>query len=191
MNKLDSIAKKINNKIFSEETDYENLEGYLEKNGIDVRYINSNVLDGYLRWDQKSRRPVIAVSVTGNVPARRRFTMAHELGHLILDYHWIPGENNSKVEKSFKNKNILSVLAYRGKANYTSEERQKEARANSFAASFLIPIDKIKNLIDDDLKKQKNSDELISDVVKEFHVSKETAIFRTKHVLEKYISHDK
>ena len=41
MNKLDSIAKKINNKIFSEETDYENLEGYLEKNGIDVRIVMS------------------------------------------------------------------------------------------------------------------------------------------------------
>lgn len=184
MNTIDDKAQYSNEVIFSDETDYENLENHLENNGIDVRYINSNVLDGYLRWDQEVCKPVIVVSITGNVPARRRFTMAHELGHLVLDYHWVIGDDNSRVKEGFKDKNILSVLAYRGKASYTMEESQKETQANSFAASFLIPTEKLKPMVDYAINNHKNGNELIDDIVNKFKVSKATAVYRTKNFLE-------
>ncbi|QYN53970.1 ImmA/IrrE family metallo-endopeptidase [Lactobacillus panisapium] len=184
MSKYDSQAEKLNKQIFGNSSDYIDLEEYLEKSGIDVRYISNDLIDGYLRWDKNMHKPVIVVSVTGNYPVRMRFTMAHELAHLVLDYNWVPGKNNTEVEKKLKNEDILSVLAYRNKSNYTFEERKKETRADSFAASFLMPITQLKEIINDALKKDENADELVENVMKQFCVSRPAAYIRCQNVVE-------
>lgn len=61
-------------------------------------------------------RPVIALSEKGN-PMRRRFSVAHELGHLLLHPHPAPGS--------------------------PAHERQ----ANAFAAEFLMPAAEIRPLL--------------------------------------------
>lgn len=184
MSDVDCRAEQLNQQIFDGSTDYVHLEDFLKKKGIDVRYINSDVLDGYLRWDKNVHKPVIAVSVTGNASVRMRFTMAHELSHLVLDYKWEPGKDNSKLKRELEKKDILSVLAYRNKADYTPEERQKEERADNFAASFLMPISKMKKLVKESIENDEAADDLVAKVKNEFNVSWPAAFRRTHNVVE-------
>lgn len=184
MSNFDSQAERLNEIIFGDSTDYIDLEKFLKENGIDVRYISSDLIDGYLRWDKNKNKPVIVVSVTNNASVRMRFTMAHELAHLVLDYNWKPGEDNSEVEKTLKDEDILSVLAYRNKANSTLEERKKERDADAFAAAFLIPKSKLEEMIDSTLKKNQTADELVEKVRTKFYVSKQTAYIRCMNVLK-------
>jgi len=75
-----------------------NLLNQIEKNGVFVFAIPYEIdeQDGYSCWtDSEPPRPVIIV--TGGKPGdRQRFTLAHELGHLVM-HHSFPG-GLSKVE---------------------------------------------------------------------------------------------
>lgn len=183
LKEIDNEAEKVHYAIFGESTDYENLEEYLEYQGIDIRYISSQDVDGYLRWDYNKNMPVIAVSITDNALVRQRFTMAHELGHLVLDLKWSPGSNQYIAQKiqEEKNNEFLNVLSYRGKV-YTLEEK----KVDEFAGAFLIPKEKLKKLILEFYKKHtddfKNvTDQLITEISQTFKVSSATASLRVKN----------
>lgn len=183
LKKIDKEAEEIHYAIFGESNDYENLEEYLEYQGIDIRYISSQDVDGYLRWDYNKNMPVIAVSITDNALVRQRFTMAHELGHLVLDWKWIPGSNQYITQRMQKARNneFLNVLSYRGKV-YTVEEQ----KVDEFAGAFLIPKKKLKKLILEFYKKHIDDfryviDQLIIEISKTFKVSSATASLRVKN----------
>lgn len=183
LKKIDKEAEEIHYAIFGESNDYENLEEYLEYQGIDIRYISSQDVDGYLRWDYNKNMPVIAVSITDNALVRQRFTMAHELGHLVLDWKWIPGSNQYITQRMQKARNneFLNVLSYRGKV-YTVEEQ----KVDEFAGAFLIPKKKLKELILEFYKKHIDDfryviDQLIIEISKTFKVSSATASLRVKN----------
>lgn len=193
---IDSLAEKAHRSVFGESTDYANLEYFLEHRGVDVRYVDSEKIDGYLRWDSESNCPVIAVSVTNEAPVRRRFTMAHELGHLILDWKWsFDSKYNQKEDNELKSNNqeFLNVFlpqqglaAYRGKDSYTMEEQPKEEQANEFAAAFLIPNSKLKKIVDNAAKNNQNGEDLVNYTAWKFCTSTMTAKYRLMNYL-KYI----
>ncbi|MBI0110911.1 ImmA/IrrE family metallo-endopeptidase [Lactobacillus sp. W8093] len=187
LKKIDRTAQKIHYDVFGTSDHYDDIENYLEYQGIDVRYIISEDIDGYLRWDDKKDCPVIAVSITGNAPVRQRFTMAHELGHLILNFGWRLGidQNNAQIINGFKhsNKKFLNILSYRGK-EYTPEEQE----VDEFAGAFLIPTNKLSKLVNEfvsnDVKDpEQSANQLAVKVSQTFKVSLQTATLRLRNYL--------
>lgn len=90
---------------------------------------------------------------------RRRFTIAHELGH----YELHRSQNNLFVDKQF--------ILRSDKINYTSAVTQAmEQEANAFASIILMPTDLVKEqvaVIEMDL----GSEEAIKELAKRFDVS--------------------
>ena len=91
----------------------------MQKNGCIISCIdlNSEKTDGYSCWIED--RPIILLNSVKNSASRQRFTLAHELGHIIL-------HKNLDNDESLK---------------------QREAEANFFAGEFLFPTEQAINEI--------------------------------------------
>ena len=80
----------------------ENFESAVEKFGVQVKYAfmegDSQNVSGYLMAE--NNKPVIVLNAEENT-RRQRFTLAHELGHLILHWQWLPGEQISLEDGIF------------------------------------------------------------------------------------------
>ncbi|MHA4895776.1 ImmA/IrrE family metallo-endopeptidase [Pedobacter sp. PWIIR3] len=96
---------------------------------------------------------------------RRRFTIAHELGHFLL-------HKNSKLFVDRK-QNAL----YRN-SNSSTGESIKEREANAFAAALLMP----KSYIEDELAKLSIDDDIIEKLANNFNVSKMAMSFRLSNL---------
>ncbi len=94
---------------------------------------------------------------------RRRFTIAHELGHFVLHKN-IP---------LFVDKAGAKIL-YRDNESSTGEVK-REREANAFAASLLMPIKFIKNEID---RMPEEEEEVIEYLAKKFSVSPQAMTYR-------------
>ena len=92
----------------------EDITQILEANGIFVTVVSSSELhtDGYSRIINDV--PIIVINENRGVAARQRFSLAHELGHLVMH----------------------STLS---EADFIMNERTLEDEANLFANSFLLP----------------------------------------------------
>ena len=107
-----------------------------------------------------------------NGDSRRRFTMAHELGHFVLN-HQRRGIFVDTPEKYFPPK-------FRNKESSTGEFLQ-EKEANAFAASLLMPDDLVLGAIEliRDQKKYLLEDyNLAGELAKYFWVSPQAMLFR-------------
>lgn len=176
---IDRMGNEANELVFSnsEVPKNECLETYLEKADIEVRYFNDDKLDGFLKWNKEKNQPVI--SVNANQPeVRRNFSMAHELGHLIIDYGWIPFSENKNFHT---NKEVLNVTKYRGASNYTQEEKREECIVNEFAAAFLMPTKQIDAFIKE--HSDMNYQDVVEQVAKKFDVSRQSADIRISSFL--------
>lgn len=142
--------------------------------GIEIRYFVDKNYDAFLTWDYDSNKPVISIKADEN-SNRRNFSMAHELGHLVINYHWFPNADNTKIPKQ----KVLST-EYRGGKYDTIGQRKNEMVMNEFAAAFLIPD----NLLNHIVHKNSNYYETIFTLVHHFNVSKLAAQIR----LDNYIS---
>lgn len=104
--------------------------------GIEVSYMNLDAdTSGILEKKKDGRFRIV---VNDNHPStRKRFTIAHELGHYFNHRHLI-GDG------------ISDDRAYRSSAsgmyNNTAIGRRQETEANQFAANLLMPWDAIKTL---------------------------------------------
>jgi len=104
--------------------------------GIDVVYSNlDNETSGIIKKEKDGRFKII---VNDNHPeTRKRFTIAHELGHYFLHRHLIGN-------------GISDNCAYRsstaGMYANTDIGRHEETEANRFAATILMPYKAIKRL---------------------------------------------
>jgi Zn-dependent peptidase ImmA (M78 family) len=94
---------------------------------------------------------------------RRRFTIAHELGHYVL-HKSIP----FILEKGKSEK-----VMFRD-ANSSTGEVHREREANAFAASLLMP----KYLINKEINKLDNSSDIVASLAKKFNVSNDAMTFR-------------
>ena len=101
---------------------------------------------GYIKVHRNSDHSVKEIIIWANpseAPVRRRFTYAHEIGHLILDV--IPNLSNNTQE--------LIV----DKLNRDSNQQDyREVRANTFAAQLLMPAVLIKGEVDNLINIYKN-----------------------------------
>lgn len=95
--------------------------------GIEIRKLDpeDQTLSGFLlRHSEGTGRPIIGVN-RRHTPARRRFTVAHELGHFLL-HRW----GDVRVDR-----HMISRRDERSsKGEYT-----EEIEANQFAAELLMP----------------------------------------------------
>ncbi len=143
------------------------LEYCIESIGIKVFYSDMSAFDypdsvsGYTRVNDNNEPEIVVNS--NHVEGRRRFTMAHELGHILLHWGW--------PQKKL-NKNEVSIL-YRNE-NSEQIDNMVEQEANEFAAQLLLPL----NIINEALPKpisQYNDIEyknLVANVSKSFNVTK-------------------
>lgn len=182
-NDIVELAELFHEYVFEDNTDYHNLEYYLEEIGIEIYYAELEDVDGYLRINSDTELPRIVIKANQYAP-RQRFTMAHELGHLILHYKFLPWEDWKRSSVKEENE-ILEVAMFRG-STYNSSESRKEKEANDFAGAFLMPSKKIRMIIEEfnekNCRKIKRSElrDLISD---KFKVSGPAASMRLKNLL--------
>lgn len=123
----------------------DDIESSIEEFGIKVFYSDMKDLEqdgrsisGFARVNTKNGRPEIVINGNESL-ARQRFTMAHELGHIILHWKWLPGKT---IE------NDLYEVTYRKDIGYSTQEKVRERQANEFAAEFLLPLESVKNRIE-------------------------------------------
>lgn len=91
-----------------------------------------------------------------DIPTRQRFTIAHEIGHIIL--------HHDSLDKDF------NVIDYRNNGTFS----RKESEADSFAASLLMP--KVRAI------RVWNFYEDVDDFADEFKVSKMAASIRLRNL---------
>lgn len=180
---ITKLAESIHEYIFSDSDNYEMLERYLEAISIEVYYAEFeglDGLDGYLKINEDTGLPRIVVKANQYKP-RQRFTMAYELGSLVINHKFIPGQDIEgwKKEHGFKNGQILDIKAANARKSID------ELRLYKFAAAFLMPTKKILNLTKiyygQNHRKIKSS-ELVHLIRNTFFVSKEAAILRLKEI---------
>jgi Zn-dependent peptidase ImmA (M78 family) len=117
-------------------------------------------LSGFLL--RKGGRPVIGVN-TAQVKVRQRFTIAHELGHLLLH----PDE--SYVDRGFS-------VYFRDEKSATAEDLA-EMQANQFAADLLMPRVMLESILKGREVDLEDGDQL-ERVAKRFEVSTQALTFR-------------
>ncbi len=89
---------------------------------------------------------------------RKRFTMAHELGHFVL--------HRDKLDRL---RSISDSIEYQ--ADGITEEEEREA--NAFAAEILMPEEKVKEIFAETMRNQNNQESVtIEEMSKMFQVSK-------------------
>jgi len=99
---------------------------------------------------------------------RKRFTIAHELGHFVLHKE---NSNNVFVDRDF-------IIKYRSNKPYSELEIRQEQEANAFAASILMPQELIMaELARNDFQAQSESD-LINTLADLFNVSVPAMTYR-------------
>jgi IrrE N-terminal-like domain len=109
------------------------------------------------------RRPIVILN-DSRPQTRKRFTLAHELGHVLIPWHI--GTILDEIDLS-NNKNDLSYW-------------ELENEANRFAAELLMPRDWLKKSVD----RFKNPCELVAYVTKKSNVSMEAAVIRLQNMLK-------
>ena len=146
--------------------------------GIEV----SNHIDyEYIKYDIEGRafaengKPKIWIS-SGLSPNRQRFTLAHEIGHVVRDI--LPRLKNQQEVKEFTD--------HGGTLSFNSDGARtiKEALANNFAGELLMPEFAIKQGIQDIIKdNQDNPDRkkvtfVVPKLAKKFEVSQQAMNIR-------------
>ncbi|HEY4601054.1 MAG TPA: ImmA/IrrE family metallo-endopeptidase [Cerasibacillus sp.] len=142
---------------FKQEHIIEDLEKSIEDFGIEVRYaLLEDEISGFSRVvDGKPQ-----VIVNGEHPEnRRRFTMAHELGHIILHWKWLNKENQRLDDYHYE-------ILYRQESSYYNGNLREEIQANAFAAEFLMPIEDVKKMLKGKQEKDLSRNE------KSYHIKK-------------------
>jgi Zn-dependent peptidase ImmA (M78 family) len=144
---LDSVCKHFGVSLFEAEFPDENVSGALTKNNGD--------------WS-------IVVNAK-HPPSRRRFTIAHEVGHFLAIKY------DSEIAKSFLESNdgiIKDYFVVNRSEEVDPEQYQVERQANMIAASILMPEDMVKNLYDQKVD--------IAEMAEKFGVSESAMSYRLK-----------
>ena len=128
-------------------------------------------LSGFLYRELDNKNAVIGVNQTHH-PNRRRFTIAHEIGHFIMhDFEGFHFDSNNQ-------KYLLKLRSKNSHLFNPAEERE----ANEFAAELLMP----KAFIQEDMKafsdKDLMYDEDLTELAKKYKVSVQALTFRLQNL---------
>jgi Zn-dependent peptidase ImmA (M78 family) len=145
------------------------VEGVTKALGVDVHEEPAeDGLSGFLYRDRRKKRAIIGVNAS-NVPTRKRFTTAHELGHFLLhDF------DDVHIDREFK------VWLRSEASSHGTDDEEKEA--NFFAAEFLMPA----KFLAKDIKGSEPFDILDDGVIealaKQYDVSTQAMTFRLAYL---------
>jgi len=112
-----------------------------------------NSSGNYTPSDKQAKQPAKIVYNAKEYVYRQRFTIAHELGHHILDHGPCP-----RADISYKNND------------------PKETAANAFAAALLMPADMVKTC------RENNPEMTLADLSDKFHVSTTAMTYRLENL---------
>lgn len=144
--------------------------GIADRLGIAVReLVLEDELSGMIFLQDN---PVIAVNARHHIN-RKRFTIAHEIGHFVL--HSDDIGNDVHVDKKF-------LALARGPTPPHGFD-QKEVEANSFAAELLVPRDFLRERLQGTIIDIED-EFLIRDLAKSFQVSQQMMSFRVAELVE-------
>jgi Zn-dependent peptidase ImmA (M78 family) len=183
--KIDRVATIVHEIVFGEGQASNQLEEALEKIGVEVRYFTGKKYDGFLEWRAEKEQPVISINAETEI-GRQRFSMAHELGHLIIDWNWLPNSDN----RQFNESKVLNVTRYRSRSTSKTSQAEKahEDMMDEFAAAFLITDAEMSDYILSE--KPANLAEAITGIKERFTVSREAASRRLRHFSDLVLSQD-
>jgi Zn-dependent peptidase ImmA (M78 family) len=137
--------------------------------GIQVQYEQAkDELSGFLLRDFSRHRAIIGVNES-HVPTRRRFTIAHELGHFLLHE-----KEELHVDRLFQIK--------RRDGKSTTGENEEEKEANLFAAELLMPAQFIQEELAEIELLDLENDSVISSLADKYNVSRQAMTFRLSYL---------
>jgi len=130
------------------------LELLVAGRGAILRYSELNGADGRIVFG-KQGKAIITISSKIEYEGKRRFTIAHELGHFEMHKNIPPHNDSDFTLNNFKNGNL-------------------ETEANQFATELLMP----ENLFKKECLKQKFSPDLLRQLSEKFNSSITSVVFR-------------
>lgn len=138
------------------------IENIIDKLKIDlVNYTFEDDISGVLVLNEG--QPTIGVN-QGHSEVRRRFTIAHELGHFVLH----KGKGEMFMDK---------VLFRKSSQEYNVRDEKMEKEANYFAANILMPEKVVRKLFAASIS-DFYDDSTIQDLAKKFKVSSSAMTYR-------------
>lgn len=173
--KIDTVADEMYKIIYHGEKGVA-LETALRNAGVDVRFFaedDDKGVSSYLTWNSKKDMPVIMVNALESRESQR-FSIARELGHLVLGFRWLPFPYSTK--SLFNEDKVLNVTKYRGTKKLTKTEQLEENKIDEFAIAFLLPDSELAKIID----LTNLTTGVIGEVAKKLDVSPQTANLRVK-----------
>lgn len=126
------------------------LEVVCRKLGLRVRNVRSAGFDGTLVRSKSTQKGIIGIRESIREQGRKRFTVAHEIGHYVIPNH--------RFLKNVCSGKIID--------SYRSTLNKAELEANHFAAELLLPASAVRTRLEGD-----PSFERISSVAEEFETS--------------------
>jgi Zn-dependent peptidase ImmA (M78 family) len=118
----------------------------------------------------RGETPIIGVNSLHH-ENRQRFTVAHEIGHLVLHRHLIG--NNIHVDRTFR------VLMRDAKSTTGTDSIEREA--NQFAAALLIPDNILRSHLNEEFF-DIDDDKPIERLAQKFRVSKQAMDYRIRNL---------
>ena len=91
--------------------------------GLRIREVPATGFDGALLRSKADQKGIIAVKASIREKSRKRFTIAHEIGHFIIPHH----------------QNLGNICEERKIESFDSRLNRAEIEANEFASELLLP----------------------------------------------------
>lgn len=135
-----------------------NPENVAKRLGLGVEYCDSSGFEGALVCSKETRAGTILVKKSIREDGRRKFTIAHEIGHYVLPHHGAEG----------------SVCGSKDVESWDRSLPDEESEANDFAGELLIP----RSLIEPPLVGSKPTLHLIREISRVFDTSLTASAFR-------------
>ena len=156
------MAKKIQEEFNKNKIDVD-VFSIAKKLGVDIVELdfNDDEISGLIKRLGKNGKPVIAIN-KDHPENRKRFTIAHELGHYILHV-------NKLIHIDEK-----SEVVYFRDSQSCEASKIKEIQANQFAAELLMPEKIVKRDIQERIRNGESLDELTEKLAKIYKVSVES-----------------
>lgn len=137
--------------------------------GADVRYQGAeDELSGFLYRDRQSNRIIIGVNAS-HAKKRQTFTIAHEIGHLVLHKF-----DDVHVDRQIK------VWLRSGTSSQGTDDEEKEA--NLFAAELLMPAHLLATDFDTVCADKLTEDDMILELADRYGVSTQAMAFRLSYL---------
>jgi Zn-dependent peptidase ImmA (M78 family) len=173
-------ARELLNKYTRHEREAVDIEKIAEDLGIQI--IQGEFTDegnrnisGLIKISGKDGSPVIALKSTES-ETRKRFTIAHEIGHYVLH----------RDELLHVDSNLES-FAFRD-ARSSMAVSMKEIQANQFAAELLMPTQEIQSLVKESVDKEIEATKIIQDIAETYQVSELAATIKISTLLNSGIA---